>query len=39
VAERRSRPAVQAFLAALVNPAVLEALRALGFKPAAEARP
>jgi molybdate-binding protein len=39
VGERRSRPAVQAFLAALAEPAVLEALRALGFTPATEARP
>jgi putative molybdopterin biosynthesis protein len=38
VAERRNRPAVQAFLAALADVAVLEALRALGFTPAAEAR-
>jgi putative molybdopterin biosynthesis protein len=38
VAERRNRPAVQAFLAALADVTVLEALRALGFTPAAEAR-
>jgi putative molybdopterin biosynthesis protein len=35
---RRDRPAVAAFLAALADPAVLETLRALGFRPAAEAR-
>ena len=36
VAERRNRPPVQAFMAALSGGPVLEALRALGFTPAGE---
>lgn len=39
ITDRRNRPAVAAFLAALADPAVLETLRALGFTPAAGTRP